>query len=154
MSKVHVNSFEVDHLKLDAGLYLREVRWINPFTKIKIWDLRMRAPRDNHPINAAALHCIEHICALGLRELLGKKYIGFYVYGCKTGCAFVTKSGVSLRKVALAVSALFDAYSNITDTTDVPCLTLKECGNPSFADVEGARRAMVEYSHLLKTLYL
>lgn len=152
MKKVNVPSFQVDHTTLKPGLYLREVRRIGLFSKIKIWDLRFKAPSAKDWMSAKTMHSIEHIMAYKLRAELGDKYIGFYTYGCHTGFAFCSKA--SLKQPELE-AALINVISNtipILSKEEIPSLTEKECGNPNLYELKATSQALHEYLQVLLDL--
>lgn len=151
-SEVHVPSFEVDHTTLQPGLYLREVRRVGIFAKIKIWDLRFVAPSAHTPLSAATMHSIEHIMAYKLRAELGKKYIGFYTYGCKTGFAFVSKRSLSQKELSRAICTVITESIPVLSKDEIPCLTEKECGNPNLYELKGTTTALQRYYEVLTGL--
>ena len=152
MKKVIVPSFQIDHTTLDEGLYLREVRKLNLFTKIKVWDLRFVAPRTRTSLTAKVLHSIEHLMAFGLRERLGEKYISFCVMGCKTGFTFISKNSLTKEELVKAVKGVINYNVPLVYKSDIPALTPKECGNPSLYDLEGTNDALKKYLKVLENL--
>ena len=56
-----VSSFDVDHITLKAGLYLRSVYTINDEFAVHSWDMRFRAPMDHAPLGAEEVHTIEAV---------------------------------------------------------------------------------------------
>ncbi|MBP3473963.1 MAG: S-ribosylhomocysteine lyase [Alistipes sp.] len=56
-----VSSFDVDHLTLKEGLYLRSVYTINDDLAVHSWDMRFRAPMDHSPLGSGEVHTIEHL---------------------------------------------------------------------------------------------
>lgn len=145
-------SFLIDHTTMKAGLYLRENRRLNLFTKIKVWDLRFVAPSSKKFIHAGILHSIEHIMAVKLREVLGDKYIGFYVFGCKTGFSFLSKNSLTIEELRDALIQVIDNTIPIISKDEIPCLTEKECGNPNLYNMRGTTSALIEYRSVLEQL--
>ena len=45
-----VSSFDVDHITLKEGLYLRSVYTINDELAVHSWDMRFCAPMDHAPL--------------------------------------------------------------------------------------------------------
>lgn len=142
---VHVPSFEVDHTTLNAGLYLREDRWLSPLNHIKVWDLRFKAPRDKQYLAGQTMHTIEHLFAYKLRALLGKKYISFFTYGCTTGFGFISKGSLSEKKLRKALKEVIEHSVPIIDKDEIPCLTEKECGRPDYYTTSAATKALTDY---------
>ena len=63
-----VSSFDVDHLTLREGLYLRSVYTINDELAVHSWDMRFCAPMDHSPLGSGEVHTIEHLAATYLRN--------------------------------------------------------------------------------------
>ena len=87
-----------------------------------------------------------------LRERLGNKVVSFAPMGCKTGFYLVVKGCTPQRKVMEAVLAVCREQSNLQSAADVPGLTVVQCGNPEFYDIEGSNTALAEYGDLLEKL--
>ena len=65
-----VSSFDVDHLTLGEGLYLRSVYTINDELAVHSWDMRFRAPMAHSPLGSGEVHTIEHLmAALAMLEI-------------------------------------------------------------------------------------
>lgn len=146
-------SFAVDHRTLDAGIYLREVKELPNNVKLHIWDLRFVAPRDKKPLSSGVLHSIEHIFALKLREILKSYYVGFYVYGCKTGFALVTTSDMNLFGICSALISVIEGTIPIFSKDEIPCLTEEECGNPNLFAIKATNTALNNYLKILYKVY-
>ena len=148
MSKVP--SVCVDHRELQPGLYLREVKKINCFTKLKIWDLRFVAPSAHTPLSASVMHSIEHIFAVKLRELIPESYVGFYIHGCKTGFSFVSKNSLSYEDLRQAIiTAIYDVCP-ICSREEIPHLNDTDCGNPNLYAIKDTNTALWNYKNLLE----
>ena len=92
---MNVASAQVDHYKLEVGLYLQEVQEVGNIL-LYVYDLRLIKPNDCN-INGYAglrptvIHSIEHLLAWNLRKVAvddGKSaldIISVYPYGCATG---------------------------------------------------------------------
>lgn len=148
---VVVPSFSVNHLTLKEGLYLREIKKLNFFTKIYNWDLRFKAPADRKYLTNGVMHSIEHIMALKLREIIGDKYIGFYTYGCKTGFCLTTKP-MKKEEVRNALVEVIEHTIPILSKEEIPCLTPEECGQPSLYSLQDTTTALSDYLHVLETV--
>lgn len=149
---VKVPSFSVDHTTMSAGLYLREVRKINFFTKIKVWDLRFVAPSEKRYLSSGALHSIEHIFAYKLREVLGDKYISVFVFGCKTGFGFISTSDLSFEEFRDALIEVIEHTIPILSKDEIPSLTEVECGRPTLYAIQPTTTWLNEYLNVLKSL--
>ena len=149
---VKVPSFQVEHTTMKAGLYLRENRRLNLFTKIKVWDLRFVAPSEKRYLSSAALHSIEHIFAFKLREVLGDKYISVFVFGCKSGFGFISKSSLSLEEFRNALIEVIEHTIPVISKSEIPALTEKECGRPTLYCIRDTSTWLNEYLQVLKSM--
>ena len=150
--KSKVASFAVDHTTLDRGFYLRSLYTVAKVYPIKSYDLRFRAPREKAYLSPEAIHTIEHLMAHYLRERLGNKVVSFAPMGCKTGFYLVVKGYTPQRKVMEAVLAVCREQCKLQSAADIPGLTVVQCGNPEFYDIEGSNAALAEYGNLLEKL--
>ena len=91
-----VSSFDVDHITLREGLYLRSVYTINDELAVHSWDMRFCAPMDHAPLGSGEVHTIEHLMAYHLRldPVIGKSIVSFCPMGCKTGFYLSTMNDV------------------------------------------------------------
>lgn len=150
--KSKVASFAVDHTTLDRGFYLRSQYTALGFYPINSYDMRFRAPREKAYLSPEAIHTIEHLMAHYLRERLGNKVVSFAPMGCKTGFYLVVKGFTPQRKVMEAVLEVCRSQSALTCAGDVPGLTVMQCGNPEFYNIEESNAALKEYGDLLERL--
>ncbi len=122
-----IESFKIDHLTLERGLYVSRKDGINDCT-LTTFDLRMTLPNREPAMETAALHTIEHLAATFLRNGERKNDIVYFgPMGCRTGCYLVMFG--DLRST--------DVYDLIVDMCDfilgyegdIPGATAAECGN-------------------------
>ena len=66
-----VSSFDVDHLTLKEGLYLRSVYRINDTLAVHSWDMRFRAPMAHAPLGSATMNNVD---AEQIRAALARVY--------------------------------------------------------------------------------
>ena len=150
--KSKVASFAVDHTTLNRGFYLRSLYTVARFYPIKSYDMRFRAPREKAYLTPEAIHTIEHLMAHYLREKLGNKVVSFAPMGCKTGFYLVVKGFTPQRKVMEAVLEVCREQCSLRTQSDVPGLTVVQCGNPELYDIECSNEALAEYGNLLEEL--
>ncbi len=138
-----IASFQVDHTKLDRGLYISRVDG-----DVRTWDLRMKKPNVGDVLGNGAIHTIEHLVATFLRS--GKKsdsIIYFGPMGCRTGCYLLTR-GLSDAEVG---SLLREAFAFVAGYEGpVPGATAVECGNYKDHDLAGARAEARAYLPVLE----
>ncbi|MBQ1214332.1 MAG: S-ribosylhomocysteine lyase [Tidjanibacter sp.] len=150
--KSKVASFAVDHTTLERGFYLRSVYTVAGIYPLRSYDMRFRAPMEHAYLTPEAIHTIEHLMAHYLREKLGNKVVSFAPMGCKTGFYLIVKGFTSQEKVMEAVAEVCEEQSNLKEKSDVPGLTVEQCGNPELYDIEGSNAALKEYGALLRKL--
>jgi S-ribosylhomocysteine lyase len=143
-------SFSVDHTKLKAGLYLRDVVKVGLFSKVKIWDLRFIAPSDKVYMKGGGIHAIEHILAQKLRYLLGKKYVDLSPFGCRTGFGLISTGSLTRQELLEALIHAIEHTVPICDKAEIPFLTEKACGNPRYVDKNDANIWLASYLNTLK----
>ena len=150
--KSKVASFAVDHTTLERGFYLRSVYTVAGIYPLRSYDMRFRAPMEHAYLTPEAIHTIEHLMAHYLREKLGNKVVSFAPMGCKTGFYLIVKGFTSQEKVMEAVAEVCEEQSNLKEKSDVPGLTVEQCGNPELYDIEGSNAALAEYGNLIEEL--
>lgn len=126
-----ISSFEVDHNKLDIGMYISRVD-----DDIITYDIRMKKPNCGSYIDNGAAHTIEHLFATYARNSsYGDNVIYVGPMGCRTGFYLLTR-GLSHEN---AISMVADGMRFIADFTgDVPGVSEVECGNYREHDLAGA----------------
>ena len=151
MKKSVVSSFDVDHLTLKEGLYLRSVYTINDEFAVHSWDMRFRAPMDHSPLGSGEVHTIEHLMAYYLRldEQIGSAMVSFCPMGCQTGFYLSTTNAVTAADIAAALTRVYNNVFPIASTDDIVGLNEIQCGNPYLYSVEGTNEAMKSYINIL-----
>ena len=94
-----IASFQVDHKKLNRGIYVSRLDEING-NYLTTFDIRMKLPNREPVINIAELHTIEHL-----------------------GATFLRKS----KEVVELIKELFEFISKFEG--DIPGASAVECGN-------------------------
>lgn len=127
-----IKSFQVDHTKLDRGMYISRIDG-----DIITYDLRMKKPNAEPVLENAALHTIEHLFATYVRSSqLSDHIVYFGPMGCRTGFYFITR-GIS-HEAAIALAK--EAFAFIeTFSGNIPGAAPEECGNYREHDLSGAR---------------
>lgn len=140
-----IASFQVDHNKLEPGLYLS--RRDGDTTT---FDLRFKKPNTGDLLTNAEMHSVEHIIATLLRNSSRKDAVVYFgPMGCQTGFYFLFNGGkltdgeaVQLLQEVFAAGAAFDG--------PMPGKSPAECGNYINLDVELARNQCAYYSRLIQ----
>lgn len=141
-----IASFEVDHTKLVKGLYVsRHDKFF--LSCVTTFDLRMKTPYIDKPLNPATAHTLEHCLATFLRNHRSDIiYVG--PMGCMTGFYVVVagkKGTANIRQ------SLVEAFGWVLRTNSIPGATEKECGNYTFMDLADARREAAAYIEVLRS---
>jgi len=130
-----IESFEVDHDKLNVGLYISRIDGKN--RDIVTYDLRMTRPNAEPCLNAAGAHSFEHLFAFFVRNCQHKNNI-IYVgqMGCLTGFYFIVQDVaaaqvIEMTKAALQYTAAFEG--------EIPGSKKTECGNYAMHNLEEAK---------------
>ena len=148
-----VSSFDVDHITLKAGLYLRSVYTINEQYAVHSWDMRFRAPMDHAPLGAEEVHTIEHLMAYYLRldAEIGASIVSFCPMGCKTGFYLSTMNDVTAEQIRAALARVYKQVFPLKSKDDIVGLNEVQCGNPGLFAIETTNFAMAQYMRALYT---
>ena len=148
-----VSSFDVDHITLKAGLYLRSVYTINEQYAVHSWDMRFRAPMDHAPLGAEEVHTIEHLMAYNLRldPVIGHSIVSFCPMGCKTGFYLSTMNNVDAEQIREALARVYKQAFPLKSKDDIVGLNEVQCGNPGLFAVASTNEAMAKYMRCLYT---
>lgn len=123
-----IESFEVNHLNLDPGLYVSRKDSLGKEV-LTTFDLRLTKPNDEPVMNTAPIHTIEHIGATFLRnhEEYSKDIIYFGPMGCRTGFYLIIKNDLESKDIVPLVKDMFEFIVDFEG--DIPGENAKECGN-------------------------
>lgn len=144
-----ITSFTIDHLKLDAGLYVSRKDKKGDCI-VTTFDLRITAPNREPVIDIPALHTIEHLCATYLRNSPRKdEVIYFGPMGCRTGCYLVMFGDLSSEDVFELVLSMCDFVLSFEG--EIPGASPSECGNFSEQNLNMAKFYIEKYKTALET---
>ena len=148
-----VSSFDVDHLTLKEGLYLRSVYTINDEFAVHSWDMRFRAPMDHSPLGSGEVHTIEHLMAYHLRldPVIGKSIVSFCPMGCKTGFYLSTMNNVKAEDIRHALAEVYKNVFPLKSKEDIVGLTGVQCGSPGLYSSAATSSALAQYMRALYT---
>ncbi len=131
-----IKSFEVDHTKLDIGMYTSRVD-----DDVVTYDLRMAVPNSGEYLETPGMHTVEHLMATFLRNSVYEKHIIYFgPMGCRTGFYFLQRGMTDEAAIALVKDAL-DFVAGFEG--EIPGTTEAECGNYREHSLPQAK-AMVE----------
>lgn len=145
-----IASFEVDHTKLNRGLYVSRVDNVGN-TCVTTYDVRIRKP-NVIGMEGKAMHTIEHLAATFLRndEDWRDQVVYWGPMGCKTGFYLIIKGEHDSRYIVGIMRRLFAFIAGYEG--DVPGCTRKECGNYMYHDLQGAKREAADFCKVLDYL--
>lgn len=123
-----IASFQVDHIRLNRGLYVSRIDEING-NYLTSFDIRMKLPNREPVINIAELHTMEHLGATFLRNhpVWKDKIVYFGPMGCRTGFYLILKGKLESKDIVELMKETFKFMAEFKD--DVPGATAIECGN-------------------------
>jgi S-ribosylhomocysteine lyase len=143
MELKRITSFEVDHTKLDRGLYISRIDG-----DITTYDIRMKKPNAHAYLENDAIHTIEHLFATFVRNTeLSKNIIYFGPMGCRTGFYFITR-GIDAEKVISLTKQAFEFIAGFKG--DIPGNSAEECGNYKEHSIQKAQQEVENFLPVLE----
>ena len=122
-----IESFRIDHLKLQPGLYVSR-RDSRDGLEVTTFDLRFTRPNREPVMDMPAVHSIEHLGATYLRNSEGKEdVIYFGPMGCRTGFYLVLFGRLEPEDVYVRVCGMCRFILDFEG--EVPGAKPEECGN-------------------------
>lgn len=138
-----IESFKIDHLNLDLGLYVSRKDTKDGVT-VTSFDIRITSPNREPVIDMPALHTIEHIGATYLRNSSRKDEIVYFgPMGCRTGCYLLMFGDLKSEDI-------YDLIVNMCDFIidyegEIPGAKAEQCGNYSEQNLEMAKYYIKKY---------
>ena len=123
-----IQSFTIDHIKLQPGLYVSRMDKVGAET-VTTFDLRLTSPNEEPVLNTAEVHTIEHLAATYLRNEpeWKDKVLYFGPMGCRTGFYLLLAGAYTSRDVLPLVRDCFRFVADFRG--EVPGASAKDCGN-------------------------
>lgn len=145
-----ITSFTIDHNRLSRGVFLSRRDTTPSGDIITTFDVRMTEPNRQTPLSGAAIHAMEHLAATFLRNhpVWGERIIYWGPMGCLTGNYLIVSGDYSSEDILPLLRETFGFIASFSG--DIPGATPRDCGNYSFMDLEGARRAASDYLEILQ----
>lgn len=138
-----IESFTVNHLKLDSGLYVSRKDSKNG-QMVTTFDLRFTAPNKEPVMDVSSIHTIEHLGATFFRNSnIKEDVIYFGPMGCRTGFYLVLFGDLTSNNVYQSVCDMCEFILQFSG--DIPGASPIECGNYSDQDLIGAKKHVEEY---------
>ncbi len=137
MELKQIESFQIDHENLFAGLYVSRKDSFNGAT-VTTFDLRFTAPNKEPCLSGDGIHTLEHLGATFLRSSNRQNEIVYFgPMGCKTGFYLVMFGDLESKDIYELVIDMLNFSINFSG--EIPGATKKECGNYSYQSLEKAR---------------
>lgn len=141
-----IKSFQVDHRKLDKGIYISRVD-----TDIVTYDLRFCKPNSGIVLDNVTMHTIEHMLATFARNSDVKNEVLYFgPMGCQTGFYLLVRDIIPKEKVLATVKDILQ--KTIDHNGEVFGASEIECGNYRTLDLESAKKACSEYLDVIKSV--
>ena len=139
-----IASFQVDHNKLEPGMYLSRRDGA-----VTTFDLRFKKPNTGDLLSNAEMHSVEHVIATLLRNGRAKDAVVYFgPMGCQTGFYFVFDGRrLSLADAVALLKEVFSAAGAFSG--EMPGKSAEECGNYRNLDVETGRAVCKWYADLI-----
>ncbi len=140
-----IASFTVDHLRLLRGVYVSR-RDVTPSGDvITTFDVRMTEPNRQPALPGNVLHTIEHLAATYLRNhpQWRDRIVYWGPMGCCTGNYLIVAGHFTSAEIAPLVAETMRFVADYEG--EVPGASARDCGNYTYMDLDGARRAARTY---------
>ncbi|MCM1348338.1 MAG: S-ribosylhomocysteine lyase [Firmicutes bacterium] len=140
-----IPSFTIDHLRLKRGVYVSR-RDVTPSGDVlTTFDVRLTEPNRQQPLDGASLHAMEHLAATFLRNHAewAPKVVYWGPMGCLTGNYLILQGELTSTQILPLLREMFSYVA--TFTGDIPGATPRDCGNYSYMDLDGARKAAATF---------
>lgn len=123
-----IESFTVDHIKLQTGLYVSRKDYLK-CDVLTTFDLRLTRPNFEPVMDTAAIHAIEHLGATFLRNNTQWKDLVIYFgpMGCRTGFYLILVGDLKSKDIIELVRNLFEYILKFSGI--MPGYSKSECGN-------------------------
>lgn len=143
-----IESFRIDHEKLEAGLYVSRLDKQGE-TYVTTFDLRLIRPNREPVMDMPAVHTVEHLGATFLRNSPGRdEVIYFGPMGCRTGFYLVMFGRLTSEDVYELVKGMCEFI--LAFEGPIPGASPKECGNWSEQNLDMAKYYVSRYLEALK----
>lgn len=136
-----IPSFTIDHTRLEPGIFVSR-RDITPGgDSITTFDIRMTRPNRDTPLKPDTLHAMEHLAATFLRNhpQWKERVIYWGPMGCCTGNYLLLQGDLESSDILPLIRETMEFIAGFEG--EIPGATPRDCGNYSFMNADGARKA-------------
>ena len=138
-----IESFKIDHNKLNEGIYVSRVDG-----DIVTYDLRTRKPNMGDFMDNATMHSVEHMIATYIRSsALASDIIYFGPMGCQTGFYLLVRNAENEKVLAVLKETLEKVINHKGEVFGASQI---ECGNYKNLDIALAKAECKKYLEILK----
>jgi S-ribosylhomocysteine lyase len=138
-----IQSFTVDHDKLEPGLYISRVDG-----SVTTYDLRTRKPNGGDYMDNLTMHSVEHLFATYIRSSeIGANVLYFGPMGCQTGF-YLLVNDTPKEQVLAAIETVLGQI--LRHTGPVFGASRVECGNYRNLNLEAAQLECKRYLEVLE----
>ena len=144
-----IPSFTIDHTRLEPGIFVSRRDETPSGDILTTFDIRMTRPNREAALEPKALHAMEHLAATFLRNHpgWGAKIVYWGPMGCCTGNYLIVQGDVSPREIVGLIRETMTFIAKFEG--EIPGASARDCGNYTFMDKEGARKAAERYLEIL-----
>ena len=144
-----IPSFTIDHTRLEPGIFVSRKDETPSGDVLTTFDIRMTRPNREEALEPKALHAMEHLAATYLRNHpeWGSRIVFWGPMGCCTGNYLIVTGDLSSEDIIALIRETMGFIAGFEG--DIPGATARDCGNYTFMDLEGARRAAKKYLEIL-----
>jgi LuxS protein involved in autoinducer AI2 synthesis len=140
-----IESFKVDHRKLEVGMYISRKDF-----DIVTYDMRLRKPNTGDLLDNATMHSIEHMFATLIRNSDFKDSIIYFgPMGCQTGFYLLIKGMSDSDVIDLVKETLLNI---ISFEGEIFGKSETECGNYRNLDLDLAKKECAYYYEKIKDI--
>jgi S-ribosylhomocysteine lyase len=144
-----IASFQIDHLRLKAGIYVSRKDHFGD-TTITTFDLRLKEPNHEPVLDMPVCHTFEHLAATYLRSdpEWGKRIVYFGPMGCRTGCYLLVEGDVDSKTILPVIQKTLDFIIGFKG--DIPGAAPADCGNWREHNLEMTIYESKKYAEVLR----
>ena len=143
-----IQSFSVDHTRIVPGIFTSRVDTLGE-EKVTTYDIRLKRPNREPVIDVAAMHSLEHIIAMYLRNDPDWKNEVIYwgPMGCLTGFYLILKGS---RQPQELFDLMLRAFKAVDGAQEVPGAAPVNCGHYLMHNLQMAKWYAKEFADYLE----
>lgn len=140
-----IPSFTIDHTRLERGVYVSRRDVTSSGDVITTFDCRLTRPNREEAVSPKALHAMEHLAATFLRNhpVWASRIVYWGPMGCCTGNYLIVSGELTPADVMPLIKETMEYVAGYEG--DIPGASERDCGNYTFMDLDGARRAAQDW---------